>query len=108
MPSCKSTCFATVPPILSLIPGTPGAVSGTAATPAGMENVGVYSAIAVSVRVDIVCEWVTEITKDVQTIDCQLSELENFLSEIKDEAVFIKYGITAFVCNTELPDIKFE
>ena len=54
--SCKDTCFAAVSLILLLIPGTPGAASGTTATPTGIENVGVYSAIAVFTCIDIVCE----------------------------------------------------
>ena len=108
MCSCRGTCFAAAPPTLSLIPNTPGAASGTAATPAGTENVGIYSAIAVSTCVDIVCEKVTEIAKDVWAIDCWLSELKDSLSKIKDELVFIKCGITALVCNAGLLDIEFE
>ena len=95
------------PPTLSLIPGTPGAASGTAATPAGMENVRVYSAIAISARVDIVHE-LTEIAKDVRAIDRRLGELEDSLSEIKDELAFMRRGIAALVRNARLPDIEFE
>ena len=107
MRSRRGTCSA-APPTLSLIPGTPGAASGTAATPAGMENVGVYSAIAVSARVDIAREQVTEIAKDVRAVDHRLSELEDSLSEIKDELAFIRRGITALVRNTRLSDMEFE
>ena len=108
MCSHKSTCFAAAFFILLLIPGTPSATSGTTATPASMENVKVYSAIAISVHIDIVCKKVTEITKDVWAINHQLSKLENSLSEIKNTVVFIKCGITALIHNTELPDIEFE
>jgi hypothetical protein len=65
MRSRGGTRSAATPPTLSLIPSTPSAASGTAAASAGTENVGVYSAIAVSARVDIVREQVTEIAKDV-------------------------------------------
>ena len=65
MHSCKGICSAIASFTLLLIPGTPSVTFGTAVTPTGMENVGVYSAIAVSVRVDIVCEQVTEIVKDI-------------------------------------------
>ena len=50
----------------------------------------------------------TEIAKDVQVINCWLSELKDSLSEIKDKVAFIRCGITALVCNTGLLDIKFE
>ena len=65
MRSRRSTCSAAAPPTLLLIPGTPGTASGTAATPTGTGNVGVYSAIAVSVRVNIVYKWVADMAKDV-------------------------------------------
>ena len=107
MCSCRGTCFAALF-TLSLIPGTPGAASGTAATPAGTENVGVYSAITISARVNIVREQVTEIAKDVQAIDRRLRRLEDSLSEIKDELAFIRRGITALVHNAGLPDIEFK
>ncbi len=108
MRSRRGTRFAATPPTLSLIPSTPSAAPRTPATPAGTENVGVYSAIAVSARVDIVREWVTEISKDVRAIDRRLSRLEDSLSEIKDELAFMRRGITALVHNAGLPDIEFK
>ena len=52
--SYKSTHSTAAPPTLSLIPGMPSAASSTTAAPASTENVKVYSAIAVSARVNIV------------------------------------------------------
>ena len=95
-------------PTILLISGTPGAASGTAATPVGMENVRVYLVIAVSVRVDIVCKRITKIAKDIRAIDHRLGKLEDSLSEIKDELIFIKHSITAFVRNTRLLNIEFK
>jgi len=103
--SRKGIRSATAPPTLSLIPGTPGAASSTAATPTSTENIRVYSAIAVSARVNIVYKWVTKIAKDVRAIDCGLSELEDSLSEIKDELAFIRRSITILVYNTRLLNI---
>ena len=51
--------------IFLLIPGTPGVSFGTITTLTGMENIRVYLAIAISLYVNIVCEWVTEVVKDV-------------------------------------------
>ena len=48
----RSAAFFT----FSLIPSTPGTVSGITATPTGIENIGVYLAITISIRVDIVCK----------------------------------------------------
>ena len=50
--------------LLTLLPiaSTPG---GTAAAAAGIEYIGAYSAIAVSVYVDIVHKRVTNIAKDI-------------------------------------------
>jgi len=56
MHSRKGTRFTIAPPTLSLIPGMLGVTLGTFATPAGIEDIGVYSAIVVSARVDIVHE----------------------------------------------------
>ena len=107
MRSRKGTRSVAAPPTLSLIPGTPSAASGTVA-PAGTENVGVYLAIAVSARVDIVRERVAEVAKDVRAIDHRLSKLKGSLSEIKDELAFMRRGITALVRNAGLPDIELE
>jgi len=103
MHNCGGTHFAVAPLTFSPIAGTPGG----AAAAAGTEYVGVYSAIAVSACIDIVCKRVTDITKDVWAIDCQLSELEDFLSEIKDELVFLSHGVIALVHNAGLLDIKW-
>ena len=54
MRSRKGTRFATVPLTLLLIPSTPSTAFGTAAAPINIENVGVYLAIAISTRVNIV------------------------------------------------------
>ena len=55
--------YSTIAPLtLSPITATPG---GAAAAAAGMEYVGVYLAIAVFICVDIVCERVTDIVKDI-------------------------------------------
>jgi hypothetical protein len=107
MHSRRGTRSAAAPPTLSLIPGTPSAASSTV-TPAGTENVGVYSAIAVSARVDIVCERVAEVAKDVRAIDHRLSKLKGSLSEIKDKLAFIRRGITLLIRNAGLPDIELE
>ena len=85
----------------------PGAASGTV-TPASTENAGVYSAIAVSARVDIVRERVAGVAKDVRAIDHRLSKLRGSLGEIKDELAFMRRGITALVRNAKLPDIELE
>ena len=61
-PTCSNMCsrrgtrFAAALFTFSLIPSTPSTASGTAAAPAGTENVRVYLAIAVSARVNIVCK----------------------------------------------------
>ena len=52
--SRRGTRSTTAPPTLLLIPSTPSTASSTTAAPAGTENVGVYLAIAVSARVNIV------------------------------------------------------
>ena len=44
----------TIPPTLLLIPGTPGTTFSTTATPTNIENIGVYLAITISTRVNIV------------------------------------------------------
>jgi len=56
MRSRRGTYSVAVPLTLLLIPRTPSAAFNTTATSAGIENVGVYLAIAVSARVNIVCE----------------------------------------------------
>ena len=64
MRSRKGTYFVAIPLTLSLIPGTPGAVSGTI-TSVSTENVGVYLVIAISMCVNIVYKQVTKIAKDI-------------------------------------------
>ena len=59
MCSCGGTCSAVTPLTLLLIAGKPGAAA------AGREYIGVYLIIAVSVRVDIVCEKVTNMAEDI-------------------------------------------
>jgi len=65
MRSRRDIRFAAAPSTLLLIPSTPGAASSITAAPTGTENVGVYLAIAISIRVNIVREQVTKIAKDV-------------------------------------------
>ena len=54
MYSCKGIYFTAAPPTLLLIPGTPSTAFSTTATPTSTENVRVYTAIAVSVYINIV------------------------------------------------------
>ena len=108
MYSCKGIYFAAVFPTLLLIPGTPGTVFNTTATPTGIENIGVYLAIAVFICINIVYKQVTEIVKDIWAIDCQLNRFKDFLSEIKNKLAFIKCGITVLVYNARLLDIEFK
>jgi len=54
MHSCKGIHSTAAPSTLLLIPSTPSTASSTAATPTSMENIRVYSAIAVSIYVNIV------------------------------------------------------
>ena len=65
MCSCKGIYFTATLFTLLLIPGTPSTAFSTAATPAGIENIGVYLAIAIFIYINIVHEQVTEIVKDV-------------------------------------------
>ena len=84
----------------------PSAIAAVIATSAGTGNVGVYSAIAVSACVDIVCEWVANVAKDVQAMDCQLNEFKDFLNKIRDEFAFLRHSVIALVYNAGLLDIK--
>ena len=60
----RGTRSAAAPLTLLPIASTLGtAIAAT--TSASIESVRVYLAIAVSVRVNIVCKWVTKIVKDV-------------------------------------------
>ena len=65
MRSYRGTRSTVAPPTLLLIAGTRSTASSTAAAPASIENVGVYLAITVSARVNIVYKRVTKIVKDV-------------------------------------------
>ena len=107
MCSRRGIRFAASPTLL-LIPGTPSTAFSTAATPASIENIRVYLAIAMFTRVNIVCKRVTKIAKDVRAIDYWLSKLENSLNKIKDKLTFIKCSITVLIRNTKLLDIKFK
>ena len=64
MRSRKDTHSITTPSTLLLIPSTPSTASSTI-TPTSTENVGVYLAITISARVNIVYKWVVEVVKDV-------------------------------------------
>ena len=48
----------------------PSITFSTTTTPAGIENIRVYLAIAISVYINIVYKQVTKIVKDIQAIDC--------------------------------------
>ena len=65
MRSYRGTCSATAPFTLLLIPGTPGTAFSTTTALIGIENIGVYLAITVSVYVNIVYKQVIEIIKDI-------------------------------------------
>jgi len=52
--SHKGIHSTVAPFIFLLIPNTPSIISGTAATPIGIENIKIYLVIAVSARVNIV------------------------------------------------------
>ena len=54
----------TLLPITSTLSTT---VTATAST--SIESIGVYSAITVSIYINIVYKWVTKIAKDIQAID---------------------------------------
>jgi len=54
MRSYRGIRFAITFPTFLLIPGTPGATFSTITAPTRMENIRVYLAIAISVRVNIV------------------------------------------------------
>jgi len=69
MHSRKGIHSTAVPPTLLLIPSTPNTAFNTTATPTNIENIKVYSAIAVSIYINIVYKWVPKIVKDVQAID---------------------------------------
>jgi hypothetical protein len=68
----------------------------------------VYSAIAVSARVNIVYKWVAEVAKDIRAIDYRLSKLKGSLSKIKDKLTFIRRSITILIRNTRLLDIELK
>jgi len=108
MRSRRGTYSTAASSTLLLIPSTPSAASSTTAAPTSTENVRVYSAIAVSVRVNIVREQVTKIAKDIRAIDRWLSKLKDSLSKIKDRLAFIRRGITALIHNAGLLDIEFK
>ena len=105
MRSHKDIHSAAAPPTLLLIPSTPSAASSTTTTPTSMENVKVYSAIAISIYINIVYKRVTEIVKDIRAIDYRLSKLKDSLSKIKDKLIFIRRSITILVHNTRLLNI---
>jgi hypothetical protein len=66
----------------------------------------VYLVITVSVRINIVYKWVTNIAKDVRAIDRWFNKFEDSLSEIKDELAFLRYSVIALIRNAGLLDIK--
>ena len=104
--SHRGTCSTAAPSTLLLIYSTPSTAASTATAFAGTESVGVYLAIAVSTRVNIVRKQVTKIAKDVQAIDRQLSKLKNSLSKIRDKLIFIRRSIITLIYNARLLDIK--
>jgi len=60
----RGTRSAAAPPTLSPIASTPGAAITTTAS-TSTESVRVYLVIAISARINIVCEQVTNMAKDV-------------------------------------------
>ena len=62
MCNCRSTYFTATP--LTLLP-IASTLSGSFTTTAGMEYIGVYLAITISICVNIVCKRVTDIAKDI-------------------------------------------
>ena len=54
MRSYKNTHFVATPPTLLLIPSTLSTAFSITAAPASTENVKIYSAITVSIRVNII------------------------------------------------------
>jgi len=83
---------------------------GTTATviSASIEYIRVYSAIAVSVYINIVYKQITNMVKDVWVIDYWLNKFKDSLSEIKDKLVFLRRGIIALVRNARLLDIEYK
>ena len=104
---CRVT-HSTITSILLPIVSTPAAAAITATASASTQYVGGYSAVAVSARVDMVREQVTDIAKDIRAMDRQLNEFEDSLSEIKDELAFLRRGVIALVHSAELPDIEYK
>jgi hypothetical protein len=47
----------------------PSTAFNTTATPTNIKNVGVYSAIAISIYINIAYKQVTKIVKDIQAVD---------------------------------------
>ena len=96
--------YSTVtPPTLSPITATPG---GAAAAAASIEYIRVYSVITISARVDIVCERVINIAKNIQAMDHQLNKFKDSLSKIKNELAFLRCSVITLVHNIRLLDIK--
>ena len=58
----KGTRFTITPPTLSPITATPG---GAAAATTSIEYIGVYSAIAISIYINIVYKKIINIAKDI-------------------------------------------
>jgi len=108
MRSYRGIHSTAAPPTLLLIPSTPSATSSTITAPTSTENVRVYSAIAVSVRVNIVYKQVTKTVKDNQAIDRRLSKHKDFLNKIKDKLIFIKRSIITLIYNARLLNIEFK
>ena len=60
----RGTYFTATPPTLLPIASTLG-VAIAAAASAGTRSVGVYLAITISMRINIVYKWVTDMAKDI-------------------------------------------
>jgi len=68
----------------------------------------VYLIIAISTRINIVRERVTNMAKDVQAIDRQFNKFKDSLSKIKDKLAFLRRSVITLIRNTRLPDIEYK
>ena len=100
----RGTRSAAAPTLLP-ITSTPGAAV-TAAASAGIESIGVYLAIAISARINIVYKQVTNIVKDIQAIDRRLNKFRDSLNKIKNKLAFLRRSIIALIRNAGLLNIK--
>ena len=106
MYGCRGTHSTATPPTLLPIASTPDTAVITAAS-ASAGSIRVYLAITISIHINIVYKWVTNIIKNIQAIDRQFNKFKDSLSEIKDNLAFLKRGVIALIYNAGLPDIEY-